>query len=90
MSASTIVDLPEPMSPVSSAVSPPGVNRQTWLSNVPQLQHLDVLQPVAGPSGIPEFDCGRRVLSLIAGHRSGVFAQLRREVRQGLGVDVGL
>src|SRR6202165_941202 len=76
------------MSPVSSAVSVPGVNRQTWVSNVPQFNTSACCSRWPARRVSPSSTVEEGV-SRITGHRPGVLSQFGRKVRQGLRVDVG-
>src|SRR5215470_17658929 len=80
--ASTIVDLPEPMSPVSSPLWPPAWKLHVRLSNVPQFRssRCSSRKPLScsvGASGI----------GVISGEQRGVFGQPPVEVGQPLAID---
>src|SRR5215469_750049 len=94
--ASTIVDLPEPMSPVSSPLWPPAWKLHVRLSNVPQFRSSSCssrkpLSCSAEASGISAEASGISVeasgIGVISAEQRGVFGQPPVEVGQPLAVD---
>src|ERR1035437_8086867 len=98
--ASTSVDLPEPMSPVSKALRPPRSSDQTRLSKVPQLNtsrrinrkpHSALGALMSATNGSIAAASNERCASVItdlgAGELRLIGRQTRIKLRQPLGID---
>src|SRR5215470_6942704 len=87
--ASTIVDLPEPMSPVSSPLRPPAWKLHVRLSNVPQFRSSSrsSRKPLSCSVEASAISVAASGIGVISGEQRGVFGQPTVEVGQPLAID---